>query len=114
MDFKVNKLADGGNIAAADHNGIVNGSNSFIEKLSILANGREVYSCNYANHVVNIKNLLEYNPSYAQSVATNEFYFLDTSRAAEERPAQATYNKGFHQRKLLLGASATVNCEIFL
>ena len=112
MDFKVNKLADGGNIAVDDHNGIVNGSNSFIEKLSILANGREVYSCNYANHVVNIKNLLEYNPSYAQSVATNEFYFLDTSTAAEERPAQATYNKGFHQRKLLLGTSATVNCEI--
>ena len=39
MDFKVNKLADGGNIAANDHNGIVNGSNSFTEKLSILANG---------------------------------------------------------------------------
>ncbi|CAH3169861.1 unnamed protein product [Porites evermanni] len=112
MDFKVNKLADGGNIAVADHNGIVNGSNSFIEKLSILANGREVYSCNYANHVVNIKNLLEYNPSYAESVATNEFYFLDTTRAAEERPAQQTYNKGFHKRKLLLGVSATVNCEI--
>ena len=41
--------------------GIVNGSNSIIEKLSIMANGRDVYSCNYANHVVNIKNLLEYN-----------------------------------------------------
>ena len=112
MDFKVNKLADGGNIALEDHNGIVNGSNSFIEKLSILANGREVYSCNYANHVVNIKNLLEYNPSYAQSVATNEFYFLDTTTAAEERPAQATYNKGFAVRKALLGVSAKVNCEI--
>ena len=113
VDFKANQLAAGANLDAdGDNMGIVNGSNSFIEKLSILANGREVYSCNYANHVVNIKNLLEYNPSYAQSVATNEFYFLDTSRAAEERPAQATYNKGFHQRKLLLGASATVNCEI--
>ena len=53
--------------------GIVNGSNSLIEKLSIMANGRDVYSCNYANHVVNIKNLLEYNPSYVYSVATNEF-----------------------------------------
>ena len=84
IDFKVNKLADGGNIAVNGHNGIVNGSNSFIEKLSILENGREVYSCNYANHVVNIKNLHEYNPSYAQSVAANEFYFLDTSRHAEE------------------------------
>ena len=114
MDFKINKLADGTAIAVADHNGIVNGSNSFIKNLSILANGREVYSCNYANHVVNIKNLLEYNPSYAQSVATNEFYFLDTSRAAEERPAQATYNKGFHQRKLLLGASATVTGKFLL
>ena len=112
MDFKVNMLADGANLAANDHNGIVNGSNSFIKKLSILANGREVYSCNYANRVVNIKNLLEYNPSYAQSVATNEFYFLDTSRAAEERSAQATYNKGFAARKALLGVSATVNCEI--
>ena len=58
MDFKANKLADGGNIEAKDYNGIVNGSNSFMEKLSILANGREVYSCNYANHVANIKNFL--------------------------------------------------------
>ena len=112
MDFKANKLANGGNIAANDHNGIGDGSNSFIEKLSILANGREVYSSNYANHVVNIKNLLEYNPSYAESVATNEFYFLDTTTSAEERPAQATYNKGFAMRKLLLGASAKVNCQI--
>ncbi|CAH3120760.1 unnamed protein product, partial [Porites lobata] len=71
MDFKVNKLANGANIAVTDHNGIVNGSNSFIQKFSIIANGREVYSCNYANHVVNIKNLLEYNPAYVESVAAN-------------------------------------------
>ena len=129
MDFKVNKLADGGNIAVADHNGIVNGSNSFIQKFSIIANGREVYSCNYANHVVNIKNLLEYNPAYAESVAANEFYYLDTSIHAEEteftinstnvtgganvvKGRVANYNKGFAARKALLGASATVNCEI--
>ena len=123
MDFKVNKLANGANIAVADHNGIVNGSNSFIQKFSIIANGREVYSCNYANHVVNIKNLLEYNPSYAERVASNELYFLDTSREAEEREFEvsgtnqlakrrAEYSKGFAARKALLGASATVNCEI--
>ena len=123
MDFKVNKLANGANIAVADHNGIVNGSNSFIQKLSIVANGREVYSCNYANHVVNIKNLLEYSPSYAQSIAANEFYFLDISRDAEEREFEvsgtnqlakrgAEYNNGFAARKALLGVSATVNCEI--
>ena len=31
---------------------------------------------------MNIKNLLEYNPSYAKSVGTNEYYFPDTSRHA--------------------------------
>ena len=137
MDFKVNLLANGGDIAAADHNGIVNGSNAFIKKLTILANGREVYSCNNANHCLNIKNLLEYSPSYAESIATNEFYFLDTTCNPDEdrfttRQVQhgrndagngwearnfvesfsATYNKGFAARKALLGTSDTVNCEI--
>ena len=138
VDFKVNQLAAGADIDAdGDQIGIVNGSSSLIEKLSILANGRDVYSCNYANHVVNIKNVLEYNPSYAESVATNEFYYLDTSRNAdrvrystrnvqhvrnaadngEERANLVdgdsnTYNKGFAIRKALLGDSATVRCEI--
>ena len=111
MDFKVGLLA-GGNFTFADHNGIVNGSNSFIKKLTILANGKEVYSCNEANHVANIKNLLEYNSSYAKSIGTKEFYYPDTSRSAEERPAQAEYNVGFHLRKKVLGTSALVNCEI--
>ena len=129
VDFKVNQLAAGGNIDAdGDNMGIVNGSNSLIEKLTILANGRDVYSCNYANHVVNIKNLLEYNPSYVESVATNEFYYLDTTRHAERleftinntgvtgganvKSQIANYNKGFAVRKVLLGDSATVRCEI--
>ena len=138
VDFKVDLLANGGNINANNNqSGIVNGSSSFIEKLTILANGRDVYSCNYANHVVNIKNLLEYNPSYVESLGTNEFYYIDTTRHAEinkytkrhvshRRNAAnnadeagemldavvANYNKGFALRKALLGASATVRCEI--
>ena len=112
--------------------GMVNSSNSLIEKLTILANGRDVYSCNYAKHIVNIKNLLEYSPSYAESIATNKFYYLDTSRHAERQtftsenvrnaagdgqtPALLTsvanYNKGFALRKAILGNSATVRCEI--
>ena len=81
--------------------------------------------------------MLEYNPSYAKSVGTNEFYFPDTSRHADEikytrrqvehrRNAADTnsekgemlddvnvnYNKGFAARKALLGTSAEVNCEI--
>ena len=138
VDFKVDQLAAGANIDAdGDQMGIVNGSSSLIEKLTILANGRDVYSCNYANHVVNIKNLLEYNPSYVKSVATNEFYYLDTTRHAERQKftsrrvthrqnaagnadeagnmldaVVANYNKGFAVRKALLGDSATVRCEI--
>ena len=128
VDFKVNELAAGANIDAdGDNMGIVNGSSSFIERLTILANGRDVYSCNYANHVVNIKNLLEYNPSYIKSIATNEFYYLDTTRNAERSEfadrvvagganpitgRNANYNKGFALRKALLGNSGTVRCEI--
>ena len=78
----------------------------------IKLNGKKVYDCNDANHCVNIKSLLEYSPVYAQSTATNELFHLDTSRSAEERPAQALYNKGFAERKLLLGTSNTVTREL--
>ena len=85
IDFKVHKLVDHAALTLTDHNGILNGCNTFIKKLSVTANGRQVYDCDYANHCVNVKKLLEYNPSYAKSVGTNEFYFPDTSRHAEER-----------------------------
>ena len=62
LDFKVNLLANGGNIAAADHNGIVNGSYLFLKHFDTKLNGKKVYDCNDANHAVNIKNLLEYSP----------------------------------------------------
>ena len=113
VSFKVNKLADGANIAAEDHNGIVNSIHSLIKNFDIKLNGKKVYDCNDANHSVNIKNLLEYSPSYASSTGTNEFYYLDTTRVAEERPTQAAnYNKGFASRKLLLGTSSIVTSEL--
>ena len=104
-DLKVNLLANGGNIAVADHNGIVNGSYSFLKRFHIKLNGKKVYDCNDANHAVNIKNLLDYSPAYASKTASNEFFFLDTSRNAEEREFEvsgtnqlakrgAAYNKG--------------------
>ena len=111
MDFKVRTYVPG-DLTLADHNRIVNGSNSFIKKLTILANGKEAYSCNEANHVANIKNLLEYNSSYAKSIGTKELYYPDTSRAAEERPTEATYHVGCLSRTSILGTSALVNCEI--
>ena len=111
VGFKVQTMQNA-NIAAEDHNGIVNGSRSLIHDFDIRLNGKHVYDCNDANHCVNIKNLLEYSPVYAQSTATNEFFYLDTNQHAEERLAEDNYNKGFAARKALLGLSAVVNTEI--
>ena len=116
-------LANEGNIAVADYNRIVNGSSSFLKHFDIKLNGKKVYDCNDANHAVNIKNLLDYSPSYANKTASNEFFILDTSRNAEEREFEvggtdqlakrrAAYNKGSALRKALLGTSYTVNTEI--
>ena len=57
VNFKVDKLADGANIALNDNIGTVNGSDSLIKKIQVRAEGREVYDCDYANHCDNIKNL---------------------------------------------------------
>ena len=111
LDFKVTKTA-GGNLAIDDHNGIVNGSHSFIRNFDIKVNGKKVYDCNDSNHVVNIKNWLDYSPSYAQSTASNEFYYLDTNRNAQEDKTNNAYNEGFARRKALLGVSSIVNTEI--
>ena len=116
-------LANGGNIAVNDHNGIVNGSYSFLKHFAIKFNGKKVYDCNDENHAVNITNLLDYSPAYAEKTASNKFFFLDTSRNAEVREFEvsgtnqlakrrAAYNKGFALRKALLGSSSTVNTEI--
>ena len=116
-------LAKGGNIAVNNHNGIVNGSYSLLKHFDIELNGKKVYDCNDANHAVNIKNLLDYTPAYAEKTASNEFFYHDTSRSAEEREFEvsgtnqlakrrAAYNKGFTLRKALLGTSSTVNTEI--
>ena len=150
MDFKAQKL-DGNDFAipaavvadeilvanvapyntyADDQMGIVNGSNTFISNLSVLANGKELYQCKYANHSVNLKKLLEYNKSYDDSVATNEFYFLATSASANKNRfirrniihrlnkgngndakglqldnVSGTFNEGFSKRKSPLGTS---------
>ena len=67
--------------------------------------------------------MLEYSPTYADSVASNEFYFLDTSinPSADEFMVSGTNQlakrsptsyKGFAIRKEVLGILSIVNCEI--
>ena len=113
LDFEVHLLANGGNIAVNDHNGIVNGSYSFLKHFDIKLNGKKVYDCNDASQAVNIKNLLDYSPSYAEKTASNGFFYLDTSRSAEEREFEVSgTNQLAKRRAALLGTSSTVNTEI--
>ena len=112
LDITLEKTADGANVAADDHNGIVNSAFALIKKLNVKMNGVDVYDCSGANQATNIKNLIEYSQGYSKSQGTNELFHLDTNRHAEERSAQANYNSGFAARKLLLNAGATVNAEI--
>ena len=135
--FKLTRL-NGVEILINDGNGIVNGSSSFIKKISFIINGKEVYRCNYANHVVNIKNLLNYDYSYAETIATNEFFYLDKTmypdinefigriiqhtktNNAQQNWVEGTFlyrkntsfNKGYFDRKIILRQSNIVNCEI--
>ena len=68
--------------------GIVNGSYSFMKNFDVKLNSKKVYDCREANHAVKIKKLLQYSPVYAESTATNEFFYLNTNRNAEERAAK--------------------------
>ena len=111
VGFKVTLLT-GVNITKVDHNGTVNGSHSLIERLEVKINGKQLYDCNAANHCVNIKNMLEDAPAYVESLATNEYFYVDTNRHAQEDKTNANYNKGFADRKKLLGTSSVVNTEI--
>ena len=95
VDIKVELLADGGNIAVDDHNGIVNGSHSLINNLKVELNGQKIYDCDNCNPAVNIKNLLDYTRQFSKDMGTNQLFFLDTNHNKEETPTEANYNKGF-------------------
>ena len=125
VDFKLEKYADGANVAANDHNGMVNSAFTLIRDINVKMNGIDVYDCEEANHATNIKNLLEYSKGYSESQGTNEFFYSDKTRHAEElefnidnanhnhvSSRKANYNSGFAARKLLLNGGATVNAEI--
>ena len=117
VEFKVELLADGANITASDHNGMVNGSHFLINSLKVEINGQKIYDCDNCNRAVNIKNLLDCTRQFAEDMGTNQFFFLDANRHANEKAPDKdnnspNYNRGFARRKCLLGTSSNVNVEI--
>ena len=120
VNFKLQLLADGGNVGADVRSGIVNSAFSLIKKLNVKMSSVDVYDCQDVNQATNIKNLLEYSRGYSESQGKNEFFYLDTVRdnalteftAADNNARVAGYNKGFIARKAQLVNNAVVNAEI--
>ena len=123
LDFKVNLLANGRNIALGDHNGIVNGSYSLLKHFDIKLNCKRCTIVLMQTTLLILNVYLSTVRLMLKKTATNQFFYLDTSTSAEERECEvsgtnqsakrrAAYNKGFALRKALLGTSSTVNTEI--
>ena len=137
VEFKLVKLADNtANFTAADMCSMNNGL-SLMKEIRVLSEGESVYNNNIsANEGANLMTLLNYTKSYADSVGSDQFFYLDTSAAAninlfeartiDIRDNQASptaraipmpknnadYNEGFAKRKALTDVGLTQNISI--
>ena len=83
IDFKLVKLADENNFRANDMCTMNNGL-SLIKEIRVLSEGESVYNNNIsANEGANLLTLLNYTKSYADSVGSDQFFYLDTSAVAD-------------------------------
>ena len=134
VEFKLVKLADNAtnfvdNNTAANMCTMNNGL-SLIKEIRVLSEGESVYNNNIsANEGANLLTLLNYTKSYADSVGSDQFFYLDTSAAANNQnftrlaldgdaqnidgiPPNPNYNEGFDKRKKLTAAGVTHNISI--
>ena len=129
VEFKLVKLADGTNFAAADKCTMNNGL-SLIKEIRVLSEGESVYNNNIsANEGANLLTLLNYTKSYADSVGSDQFFYIDTSAAADNQnferlgldgnaqnidgiPPNPNYNEGFTKRKALTDGGLTQNISL--
>ena len=137
VEFKLVKLADNTTgFDAADMCSMNNGL-SLIKEIRVISEGESVYNNNIsANEGANLLTLLNYTKSYADSVGSDQFFYLDTSaaaninlfnaRAIETRSDQAgaaarvipmpvnnpNYNEGFSKRKALTDGGIERNISL--
>ena len=116
--LKLVTLADStvGIVAGTDADtkyGTTTNGHTFIKKIEVECNGITVYNNTRANESANVLSMLKYTKSYANTVGTDQFFFVDSSTGtAEPRPAQVLYNEGFAKRKILTDARAINNISI--
>ena len=137
VEFKLVKLADGTNFVAADKCTMNNGL-SLIKEIGVLSEGESVYNNNIsANESANLLTLLNYTKSYADSVGSDQFFYVDTGAAAENARytirrvehgrndannayearnfidgEKSDYNEGFAKRKALTDGGLTQNISL--
>ena len=137
VEFKLVKLADNTANFGEDDMCSMNNGLSLMKEIRVLSEGESVYNNNIsANEGANLMTLLNYTKSYADSVGSDQFFYLDTSAAAninlfgdrtiDIRDAQpsptaraipmpknnADYNEGFAKRKALTDGGLTQNISI--
>ena len=137
VEFKLVKLGDASNFVAADKCTMNNGL-SLIKEIRVLSEGESVYNNNIsANESANLLTLLNYTKSYADSVGSDQFFYVDTSAAAENARytirgvehgrndannayearnfidgVKPDYNEGFAKRKALTDGGLTQNISL--
>ena len=111
LRFKIDLKADGGDNADAAST-VINGSHSFIKHLVIKSGGKIIYDTDNLHLVTFVKNLLEYSDDYSRTVAKNTLWCLESNDSTEIRPAQTTYNSGFHARQVLTANNSLFNVTI--
>ena len=134
VEFKLVKLADNATNFADNNTAAnlctMNNGLSLIKEIRVLSEGESVYNNNIsANEGANLLTLLNYTKSYADSVGSDQFFYLDTSAAANNQnflrlaldgnaqnidgiPPNPNYNEGFDKRKKLTAEGVDRNISI--
>ena len=82
MKFVANELDGGGGYDDSKDKmaTVINGSTSLINNLNIKQNGKVVYEGNNLFLTTHVKSLIEYSDDYTRSIASGEYFYLDSDR----------------------------------
>ena len=86
---------------------MINGSTSLINNLNIKQNGKVVYEGNNLFPTTHVKSLIEYSGDYDRSIATGDFFYIDSSN----RPNKDNFGYG-ERLDTTKGDNKEVSCII--
>ena len=89
VEFKLVQLADSDTGIAEDPATPANkctttNGQTFIKKIEVECNGITVYNNTRANESANVLSMLKYTKSYADSIGTDQFFFVDSKIGAPQ------------------------------